>query len=159
MKNMITLSSYYIFLIPIAVWFIVQGLKIFLFSLKHGWNIIENTKHLGHGHMPSAHTGFVSAMVASIGYYDGLGSGAFAVAIVMAIITIDDSIRLRMHIGDQGTYLNRLIEHLNLKRKDYPKLKERMGHKISEVVVGGILGISLTLLAAEILKNYDFVLF
>lgn len=156
---MFDLSKYYTFLIPIAVWFIIQGLKILIFSFKHGWNIIENTKHLGHGHMPSAHTGFVSALVTAIGYYKGMDSGAFAVAIVMAIITIDDSIRLRMHIGDQGTYLNRLIEHLNLKRKEFPKLKERLGHKISEVIVGGIAGSILTIILAEILKKYHFILF
>lgn len=148
---MFNISDYYIFLIPIVSWFIVQGTKIILYSIKHGWNIIENTRHLGHGHMPSAHTGFVVSLATSVGYYSGLDSGAFAVALIFAIITIDDSVRLRMQMGHQGEYINMLISELKL-QKDFPKLKERLGHRYSEVLVGGIYGFLLALLFIEILK-------
>jgi hypothetical protein len=152
MQNLLSiLSPYYIFLIPIAVWFAIQGIKIIIFSLKHGWNIKDTLTHVGYGHMPSAHTGFVSSLVTAVGYYSGIDSGAFAVALILAIMTVDDSIRLRMYIGDQGNYLNRLIEHLNLGGKEFPKLKERMGHRISEVIVGGILGFLFTLILAKFL--------
>lgn len=143
-------SPYYIFLIPIAVWFMVQATKIIVYSLKHGWNIIENTRHLGHGHMPSAHAGFVSALTTSVGYYAGLDSGAFAVAVVFAIITIDDSVRLRMQMGYQGKYINILVNDLNL-NKELPHLKERLGHRVSEVIVGMIYGVFLTLTLIQIL--------
>lgn len=145
------LSPFYIFLIPIASWFIVQGTKILIYSLKHGWNIIENTRHLGYGHMPSAHTGFVVSLATSIGYYSGLDSGAFAVALIFAIITIDDSVRLRMQMGHQGEYINMLISELKL-QKDFPRLKERLGHRVSEVIVGGLAGFLLTMTLIEILK-------
>ena len=148
---MLDISNYYIFLIPIFIWFFVQGLKIVLFSLKHGWNIKNTLEHVGYGHMPSAHTGFVTSLATSVGYYSGLSSGAFAVAIILAIMTIDDSVRLRMYIGDQGMYLNRLVDHLQLGKKEFPKLKERMGHRVSEVIVGGILGCVLTLVLAKLL--------
>lgn len=148
---MLDISNYYIFLIPIFIWFFVQGLKIVLFSLNHGWNIKNTLEHVGYGHMPSAHTGFVTSLATSVGYYSGLSSGAFAVAIILAIMTIDDSVRLRMYIGDQGMYLNRLVDHLQLGKKEFPKLKERMGHRISEVIVGGILGCVLTLVLAKLL--------
>lgn len=138
------LSPYYIFLIPIASWFLVQGSKIIIYYIKHGGNIIENTRHLGHGHMPSAHTGFVVSLATSVGYYSGLNSGAFAVALIFAIITIDDSVRLRMQMGHQGEYINMLISELKL-QKDFPKLKERLGHRVSEVIVGGVCGFLLTL--------------
>jgi len=145
------LSSYYVFLIPIASWFAVQGTKIILYSFKHGWNIIENTRHLGHGHMPSAHTGFVVSLATSVAYYSGLDSGAFAVALVFAIITIDDSVRLRMQMGHQGEYINMLISEMKLK-KEFPRLKERLGHRVSEVVVGGIYGFLLTMILIKILE-------
>jgi acid phosphatase family membrane protein YuiD len=144
------LSPYYIFLVPIAVWFIVQGIKIIIFSLKYGWDIKNTLAHVGHGHMPSAHTGFITALVTSVGYYEGMETGAFAVAVILAIIVIDDAVRLRMYLGDQGRYLNLLIEQLQLETK-FPKMKERMGHKISEVFVGGVLGFVLTILIAKIL--------
>ena len=152
MENAIQfVKPYYVFLIPIAVWFIVQGTKILVYSFKHGWDIIENTHHLGYGHMPSAHTGFVASLATSVGYFYGLSSGAFAVAIVFAIITIDDSVRLRMQIGHQGKYINILIDELKLK-EEFPHLKERLGHRVSEVVAGGTLGFLLTIILIKILS-------
>jgi hypothetical protein len=152
MENIIQfIKPYYIFLIPIAVWFIVQGTKILVYSFKHGWNIIENTHHLGYGHMPSAHTGFVVSLATSIGYFSGLSSGVFAVAIIFAIITIDDSVRLRMQMGHQGKYINMLIDELKLK-KEFPHLKERLGHRVSEVVVGGVYAFLLTISLIKVLE-------
>ena len=153
---MLDISKYYTFLIPVTIWFFIQGIKIIIFSLRHGWNLRNTLMHVGYGHMPSAHTGFVSSLVTSVGYYAGLDSGAFAVAVILAIMTVDDSIRLRMYIGDQGNYLNRLVEHLHLEKEGFPKLKERMGHRISEVIVGGILGFSLTLILAKTLEIFNF---
>lgn len=149
MLGFLDISKYYTFLLPIAVWFIIQGIKIFIFSVRHGWNIKNTLAHVGYGHMPSAHTGFVSSLVTSVGYYKGTDSGAFAVAVILAIMTIDDSVRLRMYIGDQGNYLNRLIEHMKLGPEEFPRLKERMGHRVSEVIAGGALGFILTLLFAK----------
>ena len=151
MENILQfLRPYHVFLVPIAVWFITQGVKILVYSIKHGWNIIENTHHLGYGHMPSAHTSFVVSLATSVGYFFGLGSGAFAVAVVFAIITIDDSVRLRMQIGYQGKYINILIDELKLK-KEFPYLKERLGHRVSEVIAGGALGFVLTMVLVRIL--------
>ncbi|MFZ2193871.1 MAG: divergent PAP2 family protein [Candidatus Moraniibacteriota bacterium] len=142
------LRPYYIFLIPMLVGGIVQTIKFIVYSLKHGWNI---QYAMTHGHMPSAHTGFIVSLVTSIGYYDGVNTGAFAVAVALAIIVIDDAARLRMYMGDQGRYLNMLIRQLNINEEQFPRLQERVGHRISEVIVGGILGFILTLLIARIL--------
>ena len=142
------LRPYYIFLIPMLVGGIVQITKFIVYSLKHGWNI---QYAMTHGHMPSAHTGFIVSIVTSIGYYDGVNTGAFAVAVALAIIVIDDAARLRMYMGDQGRYLNMLIRQLNINEDQFPRLQERVGHRISEVIVGGILGFILTLLIATIL--------
>ena len=144
------ISKYYMFLLPIAVWILIFLIKIAIYSLKHGWNLRYTLEHVGHGHMPSAHTGFIVSLVTAVGYYNGVSSSSFAVAFILAIITIDDAVRLRMYMGDQGRYLNKIIENLNLESK-YPKLKERMGHRIREVVVGGLIGFSFTLALAKLL--------
>ena len=143
------LSDYKIFAIPIAVGVFTQALKYVIFSLKHGWDI---SYAMTHGHMPSAHTAFIASLVTSVGYYSGLASGAFAVSVVLAVIVIDDAVRLRMYMGDQGRYLNMLIRQLPVDEKQFPRLKERIGHKISEVVIGGLLGFLLTMFLATILK-------
>jgi len=141
-------SPYYIFLIPMIVGIIVQIIKYIVFSLKHGWDI---RYAMTHGHMPSAHTGFIVSLVTSVGIYEGIRSGAFAVAVALAIIVIDDAARLRVYMGDQGRYLNMLIRQLNIKETQFPRLKERMGHRISEVIVGGILGFVLTVILIAVL--------
>lgn len=141
-------KPYYIFLIPVAVGVIVQVMKFIVFSLKHGW---DWHYAMTHGHMPSAHTGFIVSLVTSVGYYEGMTTGAFTVAVALAIIVIDDAARLRMYMGDQGRYLNMLIRQLNVSEEQFPRLKERMGHRVSEVIVGGILGVVLTIVLAKFL--------
>jgi hypothetical protein len=128
---------------------VVQIIKFIVYSMKHGWNI---QYAMTHGHMPSAHTGFIMSLVTSVGYYDGINSGAFTVAVALAIIVIDDAARLRMYMGDQGRYLNMLIRQLNINEDQFPRLHERMGHRISEVIVGGILGVIFTLALAIVLQ-------
>ncbi|NTU67129.1 MAG: divergent PAP2 family protein [Candidatus Moranbacteria bacterium] len=145
---MIDLSPYYVFILPIAVGLIVQGTKFVIFAMKHGWKWEYIATH---GHMPSGHTGFVVSVATSVGYYEGMGSGAFAVAVALAIIVIDDAARLRVYMGDQGRYLNMLIRQLEINENQFPRLKERVGHRISEVIVGGIMGFLLTVIFAKLL--------
>jgi acid phosphatase family membrane protein YuiD len=145
------ISQYAIFLIPIAVGCITQAIKFTVFSIKHGWNI---RYAMTHGHMPSAHTAFITSLVTSVALFDndGIQSGAFAVSVILAVIVIDDAVRLRMYMGDQGRYLNMLIRQLNINEGQFPRLKERVGHRVSEVIIGGILGIIFTLILAAIFK-------
>jgi acid phosphatase family membrane protein YuiD len=143
------LFQYNIFIIPVLVGIIAQFTKYIVYSLKNGWSI---EYIFTHGHMPSAHTAFVISLLASIGYYEGMHTGAFAVAVVLGFIIIDDAVRLRVYLGDQGRYLNRLVEQLNVDEKKFPRLKERIGHKISEVIIGGIYGLLLTMLLIKILS-------
>lgn len=136
------LSSYAVFIIPVFVGIIVQIIKFIIYSIKHGVNI---RYAFTHGHMPSAHTAFAVSLVTSIGYFEGAHTGAFAVAFALAFIIIDDAARLRMYMGDQGRYLNMLVEQLDIDESKFPRLKERMGHRVSEVIVGAILGFLLTI--------------
>ncbi len=135
-------KPYLVFLVPILVGFLTQLTKYIFYSVRNGWDI---RYAMTHGHMPSAHTAFIISLVASVGYFEGMTSGAFAVAVALAIIVIDDAARLRVYMGDQGRYLNMLVRQLNIEEK-FPRLKERMGHRISEVFVGGIYGLLLTFL-------------
>lgn len=142
------LSQYNIFIIPVIVGTVTQIVKFIVFSLKHGWDI---RYALTHGHMPSAHTAFIVSLVTSLGIYEGFTSGAFAVAVILAILVVDDAVRIRVYLGDQGRYLNMLIRQLNVSEEQFPRLKERVGHRVSEVVIGGILGFMLTIILARFL--------
>ena len=146
------LSNYYVLFLPITVGFIIWIIKFLVFYAKHNFNLSYAIEHgTTYGHMPSAHTGFVVSLVTSVGYYTGIDSGAFAVATALAIIVVDDALRLRIYMGDQGRRLNFIIEQLKISKKEFPRLKERIGHRKSEVIVGALLGFLLTYFLASVL--------
>lgn len=140
-----SIQPYLVFAIPISVGIIAQIIKFVLFTMKHGW---QPEYAFTHGHMPSAHTALVVSLLTTVGYYDGITSGTFALSAVLAFIVVDDAARIRMHLGDQGRYLNMLIDQLKgeIDEEKFPRLKERVGHRTSEVVGGAIIGFFLTLL-------------
>ncbi|PIU79439.1 MAG: acid phosphatase [Candidatus Moranbacteria bacterium CG_4_10_14_3_um_filter_44_15] len=145
-----TFKDYFILIVPLAVGGFTLTLKFVIFSVKHGvkWEYL-----LTHGHMPSFHTAFTISTLTSIGYYAGTATPIFALAAIFAIVIIDDAIRLRVYLGDQGRYLNKLVEELPINKKKFPRLKERIGHRMSEVIVGGIIGFGLTLILAKLLES------
>jgi acid phosphatase family membrane protein YuiD len=147
-QDMHNLSSYNIIIIPVAVGVFTQILKFILYSAKHG---LKWEYFFTHGHMPSAHTAFVISTLTSIGYYEGTDNGVFALAFIFAFLIIDDALRLRMYLGDQGRYLNMLIDQLPVDKRKFPRLKERIGHRLNEVLIGAILGLGLTLALAKLL--------
>lgn len=147
------LTPYYVVLIPLFVLLLVRIIKFIIFYFRHGRDFKYTLEHgMTYGHMPSVHSALMLSMVTSVGYYEGLDSGAFAVAMVMAILIIDDATRLRVYMGDHSRYINMLTDKLKIaESKSYPRLKERMGHKPSEALVGAILGFVLTIIFINIL--------
>ena len=136
--------------IPLYVGVIVQITKFTIFSAKHGfrWQYL-----LTHGHMPSAHSAFAASLVIAVSQLEGIGSGTFAVALALAFIILDDALRIRMYLGDQGRYLNMLVHSLQLDTSKYPRLKERVGHRTSEVIAGLVYGAALTILFIYVIKG------
>lgn len=94
-------QTYLVWIIPILVGMVAQIVKFLIFTIKNGW-------HPGyiftHGHMPSAHTAFALFLLVSIGHYEGVHSGAFAVTVGLAFLIIDDAVRIRMHLGSRSIY-------------------------------------------------------
>ncbi len=146
--TMESVQSYLVFLIPIIVGILTQLIKFSLYTYKHGFNI---EYAFTHGHMPSAHTSLVVSLLTSVAYFEGIRSGTFALSAVLAFIVIDDAARIRMYLGDQGRYLNMLVDQLNIERDRFPRLKERVGHRISEIIGGAFVGLFFTLLLIRIL--------
>ncbi|MDD5083830.1 MAG: divergent PAP2 family protein [Candidatus Moranbacteria bacterium] len=140
---MIFTHSVALFVIPIAVGIITEGIKFLNYIRKHGWNINYS---IAYGHMPSAHTAYVLSLVTTMWIFEGYHSSAFAIAFIMAIIVIMDALRLRVYMGQYAKHINDIVTHLNLDPDKFPALKERVGHKPAEVVVGALCGIVLTLL-------------
>lgn len=132
-----------LFLVPILVGIITEGIKFANYCRKHGWDLRYS---IAYGHMPSAHTAFVSSLVTTVALIDGFTKTSFAIALTLAIIVVFDALRLRVYMGEHARYLNNLTKELKLDESNFPRLKERVGHKPEEVAVGALVGIFLTLL-------------
>lgn len=143
---------YPLVIIPVIVGIITQSLKFLLSVVRH--NKIEFKYLFTSGHMPSSHTAFVISLVIVMAIEEGIDSSIFAVSFVFAHIVIYDAIYIRANIGNNGMAINKLVKEASgIKKHDFPILRERVGHTPSEVLVGGILGIILTLAFMFALEN------
>ncbi len=84
------------------------------------------------GGMPSGHSAFVSALVVVAANREGVGSTAFMISAVLAVIVMYDAIHLRGEAGKHAAALNRLAP------KAY--LEESLGHNHVEVLAGAVFG-------------------
>ena len=136
---------YPIFVIPIIVGCATQFAKVLLHTKKS--RKLDLKFLLISGHMPSAHSAFVVSITTIVAFLDGIYSIAFAISFVFSYIVIYDALKIRINIGHNGEVLNKLIQEIpNIKKENYPILRERVGHKPLEVLVGAILGFILTVL-------------
>lgn len=102
------------------------------------------------GGMPSAHSAFVAALAAGVGQTRGWDSPEFAIAAIFAIIVMYDAAGVRQAAGKQARILNQIIDELFSEGKDFneDRLKELLGHTPFQVIVGLIMGIAISCLAA-----------
>ncbi len=101
------------------------------------------------GGMPSAHSAFVAALAAGVGQTLGWASPDFAIALIFAVIVMYDAAGVRQAAGKQARILNQIIDELfSEKEFNEDRLKELLGHTPFQVIVGLILGIAISCLAA-----------
>jgi acid phosphatase family membrane protein YuiD len=140
--------DYRLFIIPLLIMVVNQAIKTLVDLLKGNFSWFSI---FSYGGMPSSHAALVTSLTTVLGYYQGLNSPAFAVAIVVAVITLRDASGIRLHLGTHGLILNRLIKELpDEKEYTFPVLNEKFGHKNAEIIVGIMIGLLLTLLAIRL---------
>lgn len=134
-------------LIPVFAWFIAQFTKVTLDLKKH--RKIDIRRFVGSGGMPSSHTAYVSSLATVVGMTCGFNGPEFGITFALALIVMYDAAGVRRAAGKQAHVLNKIIresqENGELKDIDV-KLKELLGHTPFEVLVGGILGVSIAIL-------------
>ncbi len=142
-----------LFLIPLVVGLIAQFSKRFL---NRNWSpeMKDRAPHLPkYGGMPSSHTAFAFSLITVVGYTAGISSPVFVVAVVLAVIILDDALRMRIFLGRHGEALVRLISLLpKEQRTAFPPLEKKLGHEPVEALVGAIIGTILTLLLLRFLN-------
>jgi acid phosphatase family membrane protein YuiD len=99
------------------------------------------------GGMPSSHSAMVTGLITGVALVEGVGSSAFAISLVFALIVMYDATGIRRAAGQQAELLNDLVEELRtvLHEGFKPKpLKELLGHTYLEVAAGAILGFAVS---------------
>lgn len=144
------MQSYALIVIPVVAGLLAQVIKFIIFSFKHGvdWRFLFE-----YGHMPSSHTAMMSALIYGIGHYQGIPTSEFATALILTILVVSDALRLRMYIGSYGKTLNDLLNRLKIEDEtSILKLKERVGHRPSEILGGVILGVLTALVLIRLFE-------
>ena len=130
--------------VALLAWFVAQVLKTLINFILLGKFQLE--RMWGDGGMPSAHSATVCAMVIATARSEGFGSAIFAVAAVVAIITMHDAMGVRRETGEQAKVLNKMIEQwIDGTAKNAPflqnmHLKEMVGHTPLQVLAGFVVG-------------------
>ena len=94
--------------------------------------------------MPSSHTSLVVSLVTTIGFRSGVNSDIFILAFCFMMVVIRDALGVRRSSGIQAKKINEIGRSLAEKDKEnYVPIKEVQGHKPMEVLVGGLLGLSI----------------
>jgi acid phosphatase family membrane protein YuiD len=100
------------------------------------------------GGMPSSHSALVTGLATATGRVSGLSSASFAIAVVLAAIVMYDAAGVRRAVSIQARILNQMIDEAF---QGHPfaekRLRELIGHTPVQVIVGGLLGIFIGLLA------------
>ncbi|MEC1178038.1 divergent PAP2 family protein [Metasolibacillus meyeri] len=140
---------------------LAQFLKVpiyFLATKKVDWSLLTST-----GGMPSSHSAAVASIATAVGFETGFASPIFAVAAMLAGIVMYDASHVRFQAGRHAAALNEIrhdLQHFFREIKRWPELNEEqkiedlktlLGHKKSEVAIGALSGIILSIVVYQFL--------
>ena len=141
--------EYKFFIIPILALIINQVIKIIIFIIKgeFSWSQI-----FAYGGMPSSHTALATSLLITMGYFQGVSSPEFAIALIISIVIVKDAAGIRRKLGKQSEIINQLIKKLPDKEEyKFPILNERYGHTLTEILVGLLISVVSTYLLLTII--------
>lgn len=129
--------------IPFITWFIAQLTKFTIHAMKGKRDF---RFFYASGGMPSAHSAAISALAVTALVHEGPSSAIFGLAAVFAAVVIYDSFGVRRSAGDQAVAINAIVEALDSSKKlQNIHLREVLGHKPTEVIIGTLMGVVIAL--------------
>ena len=130
-------------IIGVSSWAIAQVVKLIIYWVVN--KKFDIWRLFGDGGMPSGHSATVCSFATACAFFHGFSSFEFAASFILAIIVCHDATGVRLETGKQAVVINQitsLIEKIaDHKISDDVKLKEFVGHTITQVIVGAMLGI------------------
>jgi acid phosphatase family membrane protein YuiD len=127
--------------IPALAWFIAQAAKVVIsLAVSHK---LDLTRLFGTGGMPSSHSAYVVTLATIVGKNVGVDSAAFGITLAFSLVVMTDAAGVRRAAGKQAKLLNSLMSTHFPGDAFNEKLKELLGHKPLEVLVGAIFGLAM----------------
>ena len=123
-------------LAALMAWIVAQGAK-FVIAVAKSHSVRKFRSLYISGGMPSAHSATVMAVLVVVALKDGVDSGLFGVAALLAAIVMYDAMMVRRSSGKQGDILRQLL--LDTRSKiTAPRFAK--GHEPIEVAAGAVVG-------------------
>jgi acid phosphatase family membrane protein YuiD len=117
--------------------------SLFDYIVTRSW---KSVLMLSPGGMPSSHSALTVCLAVSVGLHEGFDTTYFAVCACLALVVMYDAAGVRRAAGEQAKAINILFEKLEDRGlKLDKKLKEILGHRPIEVVMGATLGLVVAL--------------
>jgi len=86
-----------VLIIPICSWAMAQLLKVIIILIQK--KQLDLRYLVSTGGMPSSHSAVVSALATSVALIQGLGSIAFGISAVLALVVMSDAAGVRQSVG------------------------------------------------------------
>ena len=154
MNSLIEILHNGVLIAAISAWAVAQIIKTIITCITT--KRFDITRMVSSGGMPSAHSATVCALTIAVSRAEGVSSPIFALSIIFAIIVMYDAMGVRRAAGEHARVINemRRVDPQNMEDtaalslldedgENYgeKELKEFIGHKPLEVMVGALLGI------------------
>ena len=135
------MKEYIYLLVPFTSLVSAQIIKFIIESIKNKrlmWGRLFN----GSAGMPSSHTSFSFSLTVLLLLTQGATSPLFAISLIFSFIVAYDSMGVRLESGKQAEAINVIVDEMfsNKPKITIARLKEQIGHKPLEVLVGMLLG-------------------
>jgi len=126
----------------VCAWALAQFIKVLIGLIRK--RQIDLRDFVSSGGMPSSRSATVSALTTSVAIIEGIGSVAFGISAMFAVIVMYDAAGVRQSVGRQSVVLNRIIAELR-DRRPIAELEHNLrvfiGHTPFQVIVGSAMGI------------------
>lgn len=134
-------------------WALAQIIKTILYLIVN--KKFRPERLIGSGGMPSCHSASVCALAVSTFITEGVGSSAFALTMILAIVVMYDARGVRRETGRQAVVLNEMMDIFKKMGagsvSNEEKLKEFVGHTPFQVLVGALIGTAFSLIYCLVL--------
>lgn len=127
-------------IIPFFIAILSQIVKTIIETIKYK-KINISRLFDGMGGMPSTHSALVASITTLIYLNYGITSPLFSISLIFSLIVIYDSMGIRYESGKQAKTINNILG---------TKLKEPLGHKPIETLIGVLFGIVLSIILNKI---------